>query len=173
MKKLPVDVGLVGDLMAFHSSFGFEEYKYLDTETGEVIHFCDDMIPPDIFNVEKEELMEMLKDKDEVTREIALKAFEIAWEDESGRYKKIPELSSKLVYKKMEEFVYNIEDERLRTKVLYTIKGKGAFARFRAFLDLHEEYRQAWLKFRDEFQREFAIEWLNSIGIDPIDKIQK
>lgn len=166
MKKLSVDLDMLIEMMDSHN---YEIFSYLDKETGEVLIFTEDMVPDELRELEKEELEELLKDENETTRIAARELYEID-NDNTDRYEFIPELPSRVVYKRMEEFVCDIEDIELREKVLYKIKGKGAFRRFKDFLDYHEEYKQPWFDIRDKLLEEKATEWLNSIGIEPINK---
>ncbi|MGC9384643.1 MAG: UPF0158 family protein [Kosmotogaceae bacterium] len=171
MKKLPVDIGKVADMMQSANYFENDFSAFLDTETGKIYFFTEDSVPSEVRDceIEEEELPEILENVSEWQVDFTKKAYEIYCNDENGRYVSIPSSSSRYAYKRMREFVLNIEDEELRDKVFDLIQGKGAFTRFKTFLGLHREYLKPWKDYEQEFLREEATEWLNSIGIDPID----
>jgi len=169
MKKLPIDVSLVADMMC---SNRYEIESYLDKETGEVIYFTEEMVPWEYREVEREELDELLADENESTRNLVMQVYEV-YNDESDRYEEIPEIHFKPSYEDMREFVESIQDSKLRDKVLNQIQGTGAFRRFRTFLDYHAEYRKAWISLLSNLKRQEALNWLESIDIEAIDTISE
>ncbi len=68
----------------------------------------------------------------------------------------------------MVEFAKKVEDELLREKLSIALDGKGAFKRFKNVMADYPDCREKWFKFRDERINKKVIEWLNSIGIEPI-----
>lgn len=50
------------------------------------------------------------------------------------------------------------------------INGKGAFRRFKDVLLRYPEERERWFRFKDERMQERALEWLDCIGISPIEE---
>ena len=59
----------------------------------------------------------------------------------------------------MEEFCYSIADPKVSDTLLRTIRGSGAFGRFRGALeDLDME--QEWYDFRAAELEKIAVEWL-------------
>jgi len=167
MKKLPIDVSLLADMI---DSNRYEIESYLDKETGEIIYFTEEMVPWEFREVDREDLDELLKDENEYTRSMALKVFEI-YSDENDRYEAIPEIRTEASYEDMREFVESIKDSKLRDKVLDQIQGTGAFRRFRTFLDYHAEYRKAWVSLLNNLKRQEALDWLESIDIEAIDTV--
>ncbi|MFW6122373.1 MAG: UPF0158 family protein [Petrotogales bacterium] len=171
MKKLRVDVEEVANMMQSSSYFGYDFSAFLDTETGEIYFFTEDSVPSEVrgCEIEEEELPKILEKAYEWQVDFIKKAYEIYCEDENERYVGIPPSSSRYAYKRMRDFVLKIEDEELRERVYELIQGKGAFSRFKTFLGLHREYLDQWKDYEEKFRKEEAAEWLNSIGIDPID----
>ena len=61
-------------------------------------------------------------------------------------------------YQIMEDFVTNLEDERIAGLLSICLRGKGAFRRFKesvVLLGIDKE----WYQFKDERYKAFAVEW--------------
>ena len=70
-------------------------------------------------------------------------------------------------YRMMEDFALNLENEKFTDQLIFALKGKGAFRRFKdAVLSL--EIEKDWYQFRDTRYKEFALDWCeeNGIGIE-------
>lgn len=67
-------------------------------------------------------------------------------------------------YNIMEEFALSIEKEKISDIMYYSLKGKGAFSRFR---DNTQKYNleENWYKFRAESLREIALDWCEANNI--------
>ncbi len=61
-------------------------------------------------------------------------------------------------YSIMERYCLSIVNEELREKMYSSIKGSGAFQRFKKNIDLYGIANE-WYKFKDEAYKEIAIEW--------------
>jgi hypothetical protein len=68
-------------------------------------------------------------------------------------------------YNIMERFCRSIEDERISLHMLDSIRGKGAFRRFKETLDRFG-IREQWFAFREEAFREIAREWCERHSIE-------
>jgi hypothetical protein len=162
MKKLKVDIDDIA--IAMESSEGFEESVwYLDTDTGEVIHI-DSSVMEDI----EDEDDEAIDDYPEWMKEMAEVA-NVVLADNRGRFKEIPEITSRESYRIMERFILDIEDERIRNRLYGAIKGRGAFRRFKDRISEWPEIEKQWYEYRDEAVRREVLDWLESIGIEPED----
>lgn len=64
----------------------------------------------------------------------------------------------------MEEYCLEIEDDNIREAMYSSIKGRGAFRRFKDNINRFgiEEH---WYKYRDEAIKRIAIEWCEGNGI--------
>ena len=67
----------------------------------------------------------------------------------------------------MEDFAYSLKDEKISQQLLISLKGSGAFRRFKdnvRLLGIDKE----WYQFRDEKYQQFAFEWCeaNDISIE-------
>ena len=68
-------------------------------------------------------------------------------------------------YSIMEKFCLNINDEELRDKMYSSIKGSGAFQRFKNNIH-HFGIADDWYKYKDEVLKELAIEWCEENKIE-------
>ncbi|MHC2994707.1 MAG: hypothetical protein IBV53_04295 [Candidatus Atribacteria bacterium] len=160
MKKLKVDLEMIANAMEDVDRTVMD--YYLDKETGEVI-----FIPEEVSRYVEEEdenLREELPDWQK--KEVKL-AQDILFKN-PDRYICIPERPSYKGYNLMVEFAEKVEDELLREKLSIALDGKGAFRRFKNVIGDYPDYREKWFKFRDERLNKKVIEWLNSIGIEPV-----
>lgn len=68
-------------------------------------------------------------------------------------------------YRIMERFCLSLENDKLRDIMYYSIKGKGAFRRFKNNIRKYN-LEQDWYEYRDEALRTIAIEWCEENGIE-------
>jgi hypothetical protein len=134
---------------------------YLDTDTGEICPLTEELVsmaeggeeegvaPP--MDAEGEEL--------ELARNIL--------RNDDDRYVQIPSGNTGESYRVMEDFIPHVRDERLRERLADAIAGKGAFRRFKDVLLSHPQVREQWFEFEAVVKREWAREWLASVGIEP------
>ncbi len=122
---------------------------YLDKRTGEIFMLTDE----EISAAEEDEL---ISDYPEWQRESILKAREIL---DSNDFVELPSQFDLNEYAIMERFALAYEDRRTSTELLRSIKGKGAFRRFKdAVIDLG--IRDEWHEFRRDEIEEIAVQWL-------------
>jgi len=173
MKRLPIDIDMLVNLMEIDDR-GYDVISYLDTETGEIIFYQEDCFPDELVNceIEREEITEDLMRYKWMSIEDLYTYYDLFCSDESERFEEIPWITSREKFALIKEFIYIRVEEDIRDEVYYEISGRGAFSKFRTFLEHHREYKDAWFKFESENLRRIAVEWLNSIGIDPIDSFE-
>lgn len=90
-------------------------------------------------------------------------------EDDEDRYAALPSKFDIDEYQMMEKFALSVDD-RISSRILAAIKGKGAFRRFKdtvARFGIEED----WYKFRDKKYKELAIDWCESNDIEYIDDL--
>ena len=156
MKKLKVDMI---ELEAAFEDASWEMSYYLDLETGEVVMLTDEMRyyweePPD------HPLQEWEQEWVEMAERV---------EDGYGsRYISVPQGDSRQGYRDMEHFIGTVQDDRLREQLWRAIEGRGAFRYFKDVLANHRRERERWFDFRNEQVRRRVLDWLESIGIEPI-----
>jgi len=119
---------------------------YLDMETGEVVPTGDAF-------EDMEEFAEIHE----------------AIEEESERYVYIDKVESWDAYRDMEDFIATVEDPGLKKLLLVAIDGKGAFRRFRNVIWEYPEESDRWFAFKDKRDRQRALRFLDSIGVEPIE----
>ena len=160
MKKLKVDLEMIANAMEDVARVDME--YYLDKETGEIIFIPEEVsryVEEEDENL-REELPDWQKEGVKLAQEILLK--------KPDRYIYIPEGPPCNGYDLMVEFAEKVEDELLMEKLSIALDGKGAFRRFKNIIADYPDYREKWFKFRDERINKKVIEWINSIGIEPV-----
>jgi len=126
-----------------------EIIAHLNKRTGELM-----TLSTEEFEAVEEEAD--LDDYPEWQHELILKAKEIM---DSQDWIDLPTKDDIDDYAIMEEFCYSIADPKVSDTLLRTIRGSGAFGRFRGALeDLDME--QEWYDFRAAELEKIAVEWL-------------
>ena len=67
-------------------------------------------------------------------------------------------------YELMERFCRSLDDERMQNDLLAALEGRGAFARFKAFIHA-ENIHEDWFAFKRTSLQQIAIEFLESENI--------
>ena len=135
----PVDIDEVCAAMEENS---YEEYNYIDLETGEVVTVFEYNDFP-----ENEELREAI-------------------EKEPERYIGIPSIPSHEFYRYMEEFIGTVSNETMRRKLGIAIQQRRPFRRFKDTVAQDPEEEIRWYEFRNNEIKREAIEWLEAEGIE-------
>jgi hypothetical protein len=65
-------------------------------------------------------------------------------------------------YEMMESFCNSITNGKIQEDLLYSIRGKGAFGRFKMAVHCHN-IEKKWYKFQEERLKEMAIEFSNAM----------
>lgn len=157
-KKLKVDLNEL--VFAMEMGDNLERSGYLDAETGEIIDMPDEIMRA----VEDGKTKSALVEWDEELAETADKILS----DEKNRFLLIPMRESREGYEVMIAFAGTVEDRQLRKKIDMALDGKGAFRRFRNVLNQYPDELERWYKFKDDWMRDEAIQWLLDNGIEPI-----
>jgi hypothetical protein len=176
MEKLKVNFEEIQKAMEDVSRDTFD--YFIDLETGDVISFSEeilseiksrlydsdsDEIEEDIEYVEFDEepdLPDWMEDEVEIALEILL--------DESGRYARIPERKPPNAYKSMADFIETVEDSALKEKLSLALDGKGAFRRFKSISIDYPKERKRWHGYNAKGIKKEIIEWLKSLGQEPV-----
>lgn len=72
-------------------------------------------------------------------------------------------------YHIMERFCLSITDDKLRDTMSGSIRGRGAFRRFKDNMRRYN-IEEDWYKYRDEALKQIAIEWCEENDIDFTDE---
>jgi hypothetical protein len=130
-----------------------ESASYLNKKTGELFMLGEDeMLGLDLEDDDEEEL----DDFPEWQRESRQKAREI---NESDDWIELPTQRDVHEYHIMEQFGASLDNAEARDRILQTIRGSGAFRRFKHALDdlgLWDE----WNSFKSAEIERMAVEWL-------------
>ena len=147
---MPLPVKLQDVVDAFEAAADFCSH-YLDKRTGEVVMLTDE-------DREAAESDAPLSRYPEWQHEQILKAKEV---QESEHFVELPDQAEIDEYEVMERFAREYKDQRTSAELLRSIKGKGAFRRFKdtiSDLDLWPE----WNAFRANEFEAIAADWLDS-----------
>lgn len=148
---------------------GDEMSAYLNKQTGELIPITSEEFEAAEESTAEDRLEDSLEEDQEIDladypewqRESIVKAREILGSED---WIALPSKFDIHEYAIMEEFCRSIVDPELSNRLLSTIRGSGAFRRFRAALDALD-LRQEWYDFRAvEFER-IAVGWLEENAI--------
>jgi Uncharacterised protein family (UPF0158) len=124
---------------------------YMDKRTGEIFLITDE-------EMSAAEEDEPFDDYAEWQQESLLKAREIL---ESDQFIQLPSKFDIHEYSIMERFAREYEDRRTSAELLRSIKGTGAFRRFRETLH-NLNIQDAWYEYRRQEFEQIAIEWLEA-----------
>ena len=137
------------DVVDMMDMLGEETTAHLNKRTGELITLSSEE-----FEAAEEE--EDLADYPEWQHESIVKAREIL---DSQDWIELPAKEDIDSYAIMEEFCRSISDPELSVRLLNTIRGSGAFSRFRGALEA-VDLRQEWFDFRAAELEKIAVGWL-------------
>ena len=135
---------------------GDESQSYLKISSGEVVLFTDDAIAA-------AESDEDLSVRAEWYREAIEQAREFINNEED--YIPLPSKYEFHEYGVMEEFISSLPIEEQRDELLSSIKGKGAFARFKHGLERFL-LLEKWYQYRDQALDKLAKDWCRDNGIE-------
>jgi hypothetical protein len=87
--------------------------------------------------------------------------------EDDDRYEPVPERETRENYELMRDFIATLDDRRFAERLSQAITGSGAFGRFKRELAARPEAEANWYRFRSDALRRDAIDWLQSIGLQP------
>lgn len=137
--------------------FASESHQsYFNKNTGE-IHLIPDEVESFIeFKMEDDFIPEWEKELIPIAKDI---------QSNPDNYIPLPDKYDINEYSIMEEFCISLDNEELREIMYSSIKGKGAFQRFKN--NIHNYgITDEWYKFKDEALKEIAIEWCEYNSIE-------
>ena len=148
---LPVRLKDIIEGLAFQSDEG---RSYLHTATGEVVNMTDEEgraaeedEPLDDFPAWQHDALRIAKDI-------------LATDD----YLVLPSRFDIHRYRIMERFCLAVDDEDIRNDLCASIRGRGAFRRFKDRVHAYG-MAEAWYRYRDAALREIALAWCEEQGI--------
>ena len=144
MSRIRIDLSQLCVALSDHDS----EWV-LDTQTGSIL-MASWLTDPDLRELEEEASGEDLGD-DPL---------------EGDRFLSIDFIGSDVGFRWMEMFALELENERVRERLLDALNRPRPFRRFKDALGAFPEVREAWYAYEDGKLKECARDWLESYEID-------
>jgi len=176
MKQLRVNFDEIQKAMEDVSRNSFD--YFFDYDTGEVITFSEEIlnqVKARLYENDADEIEEGIEyiEFDEIPElpdwmedEIEL-ALEIIF-DVKERYFSIPERRSSMAFQTKAGFTEQVEDPLLKERLSAALNGKGAFRNFKDVLLDYPKERKRWHGYNAKEMKKEIIQWLNSIGVEPV-----
>lgn len=136
--KIKIEKSMFEFALENHS---FEIQYYLDLETGNIKMKSEDNFIED--EIEEEEI-----------------------ENNPERYHYINPIDSSKSYEIMEDFIYSLEDKKIKDDLLDSINRKKPFRSFKDRLYNYPEIQERWYIFYDEELERIMKEWLEENNIN-------
>lgn len=138
----------------------FEESRsLLNINTGEIVLVTSE----DLRAAEDEKPFDHLSEWEQENRMIAIDVVE-----NFENYIELPTKFEVNEYEIMENFCLTVSDQSKQESLLWAIKGKGAFRRFKDII-IDFEMEEQWYSYRDECFKQIAIEWCQENKINFIE----
>ena len=153
---LTVKLDDIIEAMEFQSD---EIQSYLNKKTGQVVTISYEEFSAAEQNRSIEDFPDWQQEQIRVAEDILY----------SEDYMPLPDKFEINEYRIMEKFCLSLNDDEIRNDMYYSIKGRGAFRRFKENIHRYD-IAEDWYKFRDEMIREIAIEWCLYNNISFIDE---
>ena len=131
-----------------------EQSSFLNLTTGEVVSITDEELRAAEEDASLEDFPAWQHDAIRMAKDIV----------ETDHYLPLPDPFEINEYRMMERFCLSVADEDIRDDLHNTIRGRGAFRRFK---DRMQWYGMAeeWYQYRDAALREIAMAWCEAHGI--------
>jgi len=101
-----------------------------------------------------------------ISREEIQEVFDEIDDDETERYVLFPiRTDSQDGYTDIELFIDDIEDPEIQNLAYQTIRGSGAFQRFKDFIRIYPDLEKQWYTRKDDRSHLRAVEWLEEEGL--------
>lgn len=138
----------------------FEESRsLLNIKTGEIVLVTTE----DLRAVEDDKPFDHLPEWEQENRMIAMDVVE-----NFENYIELPTKYEVIEYEIMEDFCLTINDQRIQDLLLRSIKGKGAFRRFKDQI-IDFEIEDQWYSYRDDRFKQIAIKWCQDNNLNFIE----
>lgn len=159
MRRLEVDLEEVALIMEDQDRLN--DY-FLDLSTGDLIVIPSELQYTDSFNADRVEGFPAWE------RDLLSLVEEI--EGGSERYEPVPRIPSYEIYDLMVEFAESVSDPHLSALLSVALDGRGAFGRFKRVLEDYPRELERWFDIKEAALRERVCEWLNGLGIEPVER---
>jgi hypothetical protein len=91
----------------------------------------------------------------------------LEFDPDDERYARIPRREPSDDYVIMAGFALSVEEDDVKARLEQTLRGKGAFRRFRETLAGYPDLQARWEQVKRDCLLDHALEWLAGLGIDP------
>lgn len=129
---------------------------YLNRKTGTVVTVSNEDFRAAEEGGSLEEYPERQHELIQAAREIL--------EDDEGIYIRLPTKFHIDEWQIMDDFAHWVKDGRISEELVYALRGRGAFRRFKDAIH-RLGVAEDWYKYKDQALREIAIEWCEAHGI--------
>lgn len=160
MKTVAIDIDEIAFVMEIHDSL--DSANILDTETGEILSIYRGL------------LFDFKNGNGHSTRDLppweskVIDKVERVYLSGNGRYKEIPNHKLDEAHAMMAEFSRSVEDGTLKEQLEAALEDRHAFRKFFKILTGHPKEHGRWFVFSEERLRRKVVDWLGSIGIEPL-----
>lgn len=157
MTKLKIDLELLVQSFSFNEDDLGKEY--LDTHTGEIINIPSEIDKVVEGNGDEEEL-------DDWQKELLKDAYAIT-ENKEDNYVLIPNIEESYFYDVMAGFSKEkVSSEELSGELINALNSSQPMRGFKNIIFENPEILEDWEEYEDQKLKEYAINWLKSIGIE-------
>ena len=156
-RKLKVDLGTLAESM--QGMGGEEVQEYLDLRTGE-LHLLDGALLGAVEDEDTETLPDWQRDMIPIAEAV------LAGDE---NLVEVPRLESRDSFEVMRDFIGQLKDPAARDRLNEAIAGRKPFRQFKDALEAFPAIREKWFAFEAEEYERLAREWLEEIGVEPID----
>ena len=159
--SISVELSKIIDAMDF---WDIEGSSYFDKTNGDVITLTAE----EFQDAEDSDSLEDYPEWQHENIELARKVFS---DDDNKRFLQLPTKFDIDEYRLMEKFCLSVQDEKTSESLYLSIKGSGAFRRFKDCI--HQlGVAEDWYKYRDKALKQIAIEWCEENNIAHIDDLK-
>ena len=150
----------LSDIIEGMDSQSDERSCYLSKKTGEIIAILDE----ELRAAEEDDPIETFPEWQRPSIKIAQEILE-----STGHYAALPSQFEIHEYSIMERFCLSPDDEQISDALYSSIKGRGAFRRFRDAIH-RLNIAGDWYAYREEAFKQIARDWCKENGIEFIDR---
>lgn len=158
MKKLKIDIEELVSEATWNDDMELGPLKFFDRETGSML-FVDRVLAR---AVEDEEDLSDYEDDDEELET----ARQVLSED---RFLSLPERWPDENFQIMEDFVRDQTQGKVQDALAQALSQRKPFRRFKDALCEFPDVREQYFEFESACHRQWIVDWLHSLGIDPVD----
>ena len=160
----------------------FQISNYLDTQTGRVIllheeltNAADEIIEElggsqngETWTDEEIESTVAYENVPEWIKPNVFEAIQVLHSADKDRFEEIPRFTTDQCFGWMRDFTDSIDDDGIRDRLNAALGKHKPFRNFREAIGSDRRLDQQWCCFEQDRQREAIIEWLNRIGVQPL-----